>query len=444
MEILLDKKGNTEAVLKIQLKAADYQPKISAKLKEYGKKVSLKGFRQGKVPAQVVEKMYGKSIKIEEVNQILMDAVSKYVKDQNLNIIGYPIPNVEEASKIDWDTQNDFDFYYDLGLIPEFKYELSDKIKINSYEIEANEEKANETLDNLRRQYGKMEDADAVEIGDFINGDLKEVSGEFESKTLLPSNRFVKSAHKLFAGKKVGDVISFDIEKIFEDASHIAHATGLSKEEAENKKGAFTFEITGIRRSTPAPLDQDFFDKMFGKDVVTTEEELRSKLLETIKENYSREAKALVAKEIRSYFLKNVSIDLSGEFLKKWLLLNNDGKLTKEQVEKDFDLYVEDLKWLLIRNKIGEDLGLKVEHTEIVDRVKAMFGQQFGMMTISEEMQETMNKIAENYLTSENGKNYQRVFEEVFYSKVLETIESKVTLNAKKIKVEEFEKLLQA
>jgi trigger factor len=105
---------------------------------------------------------------------------------------------------------------------------------------------------------------------------------------------------------------------------------------------------------------------------------------------------------------------------------------------------VEDLKWLLIRNKIGEDLGLKVEHTEIVDRVKAMFGQQFGMMTISEEMQETMNKIAENYLTSENGKNYQRVFEEVFYSKVLETIESKVTLNAKKIKVEEFEKLLQA
>ncbi len=445
LEIVLDKKGSTAATLKVTIKADDYQPKLQSKLKEYGKKVSLKGFRQGKVPASVVEKMYGKSLKVDEINQLLSESVGKYIKEEKLNIIGYPLPDQNKAAKIDWDNQSEYEFSYDLGLIPEFKYDLSDKVKVTRYEIEVDPKRIAETLDNIRRQNGRMDEAEVVEEGDYINGDLKAVAGEFSTQTMIPSDKVAKDELKKFVGKKVGDVIEFDIDKAFTDKSSIAHVTGLTKEEAETTSGKFSFTITGIRRSFPAELNQEFFDKIFGKDVVTSEEAFNQKLSETIHQNYNRETEALVARDIRKDFLAATKVELNPEFLKRFLLINNEGKMTTEQIEKDFDLYQEDLKWLLIRNKIGEDNDVKVEHAEVITRTKELFMQQFGGLTsLSEEMDETMNKLADNYLASENGKNYNRTFEEVYYSKVLKLIESKVSFKDKKISVDEFEKLVQA
>lgn len=445
MEIVLDKKGATAATLKVTIKADDYQPKIQNKLKEYGKKVSLKGFRQGKVPTSVVEKMYGKSIKVDEINQLLSESVGKYIKEEKLNIIGYPLPDQSKAAKIDWDNQSEYEFSYDLGLIPEFKYELSDKVKVTRYEIEVDPKRIAETLDNIRRQHGRMDEAEVVEEGDYVNGEMKELAGEFSTQTMIPTDKIAKGELKKFVGKKTGDVIEFDIEKAFTEKSSIAHVTGLTKEEAETKSGKFSFTITGIRRSFPAALDQEFFDKIFGKDVVTSEEEFNKKLNETISQNYNRETEVLIARDIRKEFLAATKVELSAEFLKRFLLVNNDGKMTAEQIDKDFDLYQEDLKWLLIRNKIGEDNDVKVEHAEVIARTKELFMQQFGgLTTLSEEMDETMNKLADNYLASENGKNYNRTFEEVYYSKVLKLIESKISFKDKKISVDEFEKLVQA
>jgi len=444
LEIVIDKKGTTDATLKVNIKADDYQPKIKNKLKEYGKKVTLKGFRAGKVPASVVEKMYGKSIKIEEINQLLSDSVGKYIKEEKLNIIGYPLPDQHKASQIDWDNQSDFEFSYDLGLIPDFKYDLSDKVKITRYEIETDPAKVAETLDNIRRQHGKMDDAESVEAEDYVNGELKELAGEFTAATMIPMDKVAKDELKKFVGKKISDVIEFAIEKAFPEKSYIAHVTGLTKEEAETKTGKFSFTITGIRRSVPAELNQEFFDKIFGKDAVTTEEEFNQKLNDTIRDNYNREAEALISREVRKVLLANTKVELSGEFLKRFLLVNNEGKMTAEQIDKDFELYQGDLKWLLIRNKIGEDNEIKVDHTEVLSRTKELFMQQFGGMTsLTPEMDETMNKLAENYLTSENGKNYNRTFEDVYYTKVLKFIESKVSFVPKKITVDEFEKLVQ-
>lgn len=445
MEIVLDKKGTTSATLKVRIKADDYQPKVQSKLKEYGKKVSLKGFRQGKVPTSVVERMYGKSLKVDEINQLLSESVGKYIKEEKLNIIGYPLPDQAQAAKIDWDNASEYEFSYDLGLIPEFKYELSDKVKITKNEIEVDPKRVAETLDNIRRQHGKMDEAESVEEGDYINGEMKSLTSEFSTVTMIPSEKVAKGEIKKFIGKKVGDVIEFDIEKAFTDKSSIAHVTGLTKEEAETTSGKFTFTVTGIRRSFPAELNQEFFDKIFGPEVVKSEDEFNQKLIETINANYNREAEVLVSRDIRKAFLANTKIEISAEFLKRFLLINNEGKMTTEQIEKDFDLYQEDLKWLLIRNKIGEDNDVKVEHAEVISRTKELFMQQFGGMTsLSEEMEETMNKLADNYLASENGKNYNRTFEEVYYTKVLKLIESKVSFNTKKISVDEFEKLAQA
>ncbi|WP_018345022.1 trigger factor [Cytophaga aurantiaca] len=445
MEIVLDKKGSTAATLKVTIKADDYQPIVKNKLKEYGKKVSLKGFRQGKVPTSVVERMYGKSLKVDEINQLLTQSVSKYIKDEKLNIIGFPLPDQAQAAKIDWENASEYEFFYDLGLIPEFKYELSDKVNVSKYEIQVDPKRVAETLDNIRRQQGKMDEAEKVEEGDYVNGELKSLTTEFATSTMIPTEKVEKAELKKFIGKKTGDVIEFDIDKAFTDKSSIAHVTGLTKEEAETTSGKFSFTITGIRRSFPAEINQEFFDKIFGPGAVASEEEFNKKLEETIAQNYNREAEVLVSRDVRKEFLANTKVEISEAFLKRFLLVNNEGKISAEQIDKDLNLYQDDLKWLLIRNKIGEDNDVKVEHSEVIQRTKELFMQQFGGMTsLSEEMEETMNKLADNYLSAENGKNYNRTFEEVYYNKVLKLIESKISFKTKKISVDEFEKLVQA
>lgn len=440
MEIVLEKKSTTDAKLKVNLKEADYQPKIKEKLKEYGKKVSMKGFREGKVPASLISKMYGKSIMVDEINNLLYESVNSYIKENKLAIVGDPLPDADKTNSIDWDNQKDFEFVYDLGLVGDFNYELSDKVAINKYLINVEDKVVAETLDNLRKQYGKMVDGEAVTEGDFVKGQLKEVSGPYDQETLIPMNRVSKKDLAKFLGKKVGDKVEFIIEEAFEDPAYIEYVTGLKGDEAKSKKGKFEFTIVNIRHSELAPLDQEFFDKIFGKDVVTDEASFNTKLNETIKENYNRESEALLINDIRQYYIDNTKIELPIEFIKRWLLTSNQGKVTQEQIDKEFDGYLGELKWTLIKNKIAETNEVKVEHEEVVAKVREMMLQQFGMNSVPEGMEDTFDKIVDNYLKENNGKNYMKMFEDAYNSKATEIIRSKIKITEKPVSVDEFKK----
>jgi len=306
--------------------------------------------------------------------------------------------------------------------------------------IEVDDKAVKETLDNLRSQYGKMSNPEESAEGDFLYGELKELKGEFTTQTLVPLNKVTKGELKKFVGKKAGDKIEFDIQKTFEDSAAIAHATGLTKEEAEKKEGKFELTVTKISRSEAAALDQDFFDKIFGKDAVKTEEEFNGKLKETIAENYTRESDNLLTKDIQRILVENTKIEFPDNFLKKWLLISNEGKISEEQIEKEYDLYLQELKWSLIRNKIGEDNDVKVENDDVLSKTKEMIHQQFGHMPLTDELNATLDKIAENYLQQEKGKNYMRMFEQVFFQKVMDLIKTKAKIQEKKVSVEEFKK----
>jgi trigger factor len=440
MEIVLEKKSTTDAKLKVNLKEADYQPKIKEKLKEYGKKVTLKGFRAGKVPASLIDKMYGKSILVDEINNLLYESVNSYIKENKLAIVGDPLPDAEKTNNIDWDNQKDFEFIYDLGLVGDFAYELSDKVNLTKYIISAEDKVITETLDNLRKQYGKMVDGETVLEDDFVKGQLKAIAGTYDKETLIPMNRVSKKDLSKFLGKKVGNKIEFVIEEAFEDPAYIEYVTGLPKEEAVVTKGKFEFTIVNIRHSELATLDQEFFDKIFGKDAVTTEAEFNEKLKETISENYNRESEALLINDIREYYIKNTNIELPIEFIKRWLLSSNQGKITQEQIDKEFDGYLSELKWTLIKNKIAETNEVKVEHEEVMGKVRNMMLQQFGMNAVPEGMEDTFDKIVDNYLKENNGKNYVKMFEDAYNGKAVEVIRNKVKISDKNVSVEEFKK----
>ncbi|MDH5365344.1 MAG: trigger factor [Cyclobacteriaceae bacterium] len=442
MDIKLEKKNATEASIKIKLIQKDYQHKVEEKVKDYAKKANIKGFRPGKVPIGLIKKMYGSSILVEEVNHILSHSVNDYVKENNLNIIGQPLPNHENAEKIDWDTQTEFEFDFEIGLIDEFKYDLSKKQKVKKYTIEVDKKTVEETVTNLKKQFGKSINPEVSEDEDSLFGTFTQLEGEISNDTLVEISTVEKKAQKNFIGVKKDDVIEFEINKIFKDASIIVSLLNISEEEAKSLKGKFTFTVKNINRVEPSEINQELFDKVFGKDAVKSEDEFIEKIKDTVSGNYSRETDFYLENSIKDHFVDKTKIEVPSAFLKKWLLVTNEGKLTAEDVDKEFDATVKSLKWDLIKNKIAEDNELKVDNQEVVDKAKSMIMEQFGGAAMAEQMADKMDEFADNYLKGNNGDNYMQVFQQVHSEKITNYIKENITLNDKKVSVDEFQKIV--
>ncbi|MFA0960862.1 trigger factor [Roseivirga sp. BDSF3-8] len=439
MDINLNKKSNTEATLDVVLKEEDYKPQVEAKLKEYSKKMNLKGFRPGKVPVQVVRRMYGQSVLVEEVNNILNKAVTDYIRENEVKVIGEPLPDLEKAKSIDWENDTEFSFTYEVGLADDFEYDLSENQEVTRYSIKVDDATIDETIDNLRQQYGKMTNPEKSEESDLLYGELIEKDGEFNTNTLLNISKAEMKEQGKFIGVSKDDVIEFDLRKAFKSDEDVAALTNKQDDEVSDLKGTFTFQVENINRTEPADLDQEFFDKILGPGTAVTEQEFKEKVKEILESNYSKETEGYLEYKIREKMVDSTEMELPKDFLKKWLLATNEGKITEEDIDKDFDLYVKDLKWTLIRNKIADDYEVKVEHEDVMEKAKDMIRQQLGGMA-NPAMEANMDAFADNYLKGEDGQNYMRVFNEARTEKVFELIKEKVKINEKDVTAEEFQK----
>ncbi|WP_161889199.1 trigger factor [Pontibacter russatus] len=435
MNITLNQTDSTNAQLKVILEEADYAPKVDQQVKEFSKKAQIKGFRPGKVPAGLVKKMYGKSILVEQINKLLQEEISKYIRDNDVKLLGEPLPEPNQ-DQIDWDNQKEFEFNYQVGLLPEINLPLDKSVE--GYAIEVDQKTIDEAYENLKRQFGKTVNPETSEQGDFISGELKAVEGDFLSKTLIPTSRVVEGQEQ-FVGVKAGDVIRFDIRKTFgDDNAALAHVTGLSKDEAADLSGEFEFTVEKINRTEPAELNQELFDKLFGKDEVTTEEEFDAKLRETIKENYERESDNLLYRNIIDTLVDNTEAELPTEFFKRWLQVTNEGKLTPEQIEENFDKYLRELKWSMIKNKVVEENELKVTNEEVMDSTMDKMLAQFNMPEVPEELKESMKNYAQQHLQQDNGRNYIQEYEQLLAEKVLAKLKEQMTVVEKTITAEDF------
>lgn len=444
MEITLNKQKGTEGSINIKLTEADYQSQVEKKLGDYAKKANIKGFRPGKVPAGVVKKMFGKSILVEEINHILSHKLNDYIKEQNLKILGEPLPNLEKSGLIDWDTQKDFEFEYEIGIVEDFKYELSDKVKVKSYPIELDKKVVDDTVEDLRKRFGKVDYPETSAIGDNVYGDLREKNGDFKREYgFIATDKVSKKEQKTFVGLKKEDEVEFDIAKVFDDLSLTANLLGVSEDEAKKMKGSFVLKINTISRTEPAEVNQELFDRVFGKDAVKNEEEFINKIKETVGENYKRETQHFLEHHIEDYYIKNTSIKLPEAFLKKWLKATSEGKVTDEMIEKEFDQYKRSIVWDLVRNKIAEDHKLVVDGNEVKGRAKEMIISQFGGPAIAEQLGDRLDAIADNYLQNENGKNFMNLYSQLRNDKIMKLIRETIKVDEKKVSVDEFKKIVE-
>ncbi len=443
MQFTLDKKDETFATLTVSIVEEDYKADVDAKTKEYAKTANLKGFRPGKVPVGMIRNMMGEQITAEAVSKLLSESLQGYIKDNNLALVGDALPSLEDKDLVvDWKNQKEFDFKYDLGLIPEFSFDT--KLKLTEHEIEVDDAFLADTIDGLKRQFGEVANPEEVGENDFVGGEFtQEETGAAGSASFSVSQLSAREGKKVIGSKKE-DTVSIDLAKAFKnDVNKLAEVTSLSPEEAGKIEGKVDFKIATIINTDNVELNDEFYGKVFAGETFESEETFLEKVRSVLAENFKKDSDFLLFQDAQKQLLESTEINFSADFFKRWLTEANKD-LTSDQVEENFDGYSKELKWTLLRNKIAETKEIKVEQDEVREKASTMLQAQYlGGGEIQEEMKEMFANFTDKYLQEDNGRNYMNIFDQVLTEKVFGSIKEESTLKGKKIKIDAFKKLAQ-
>jgi trigger factor len=449
MNITRENIDDLNTVLKVEIKKPDYEEKVENVLKDYRKKANIKGFRPGMVPIGLVKKMYGKAVQIDEINKIVTANIQKYITDEKLEILGDPIPRPDEQEHIDFDTQEEFTFSFELGLTPPFDLKISKKNKVIQYEIIIDEKMRNDYLENYTRRFGELRSAETTEEKDVIKGKLEAIDNNgdpiAEGPSVVSTSLGIdiikdKKIMKQFIGKSLNDSIDFDLKKAFPNDTEIAGLLQRKKEEIEGLEGNFRFTVNEISRFHPAELGPELYTKIFGEGIVNTDEEFMKKIEEEIAANLKRESDYKLMLDIKSHTLEKTDFQLPEEFLKKWLLRVNENT-TSEQIEKEFDNFRKDLKWQLIRNKIARDNEVKITEEELLHEAAKITRYQFQQYGLYYATDEQINNYAKETLKRE--EDAKRIADKILEEKVILILKDLVKLESKSVTIEEFNKLFE-
>ncbi len=429
------------AAVKINIVKADYEEKVEKKLKEYKRTANIKGFRPGHVPSGMIKKLYGSSVLVDEINTIVSESLSDYIRDEKLDILGDPVPKHDEHT-FDPDKSDEFTFTFELGLAPEFEVNLTKKQKLTRYMIEPDTKMVADYVDNYARRNGELLNVEKAEEKDTIKGTLTSADGEVINDEATLSLEVMKDEElkKEFTGKTVGDTINFDIRKAFPNDNEIAALLRKKKEEVEDLNGIYTINIKEVLRFMPAENDQALWDKVYGEGAVSTVEEFEAKVTDEIRLYFSRETDYKLRTDARDLILAKTPFDLPDEFLKKWLVRVNE-KTTAEDIEKDYDHFRDDLRWQLIKNKVAKDNDLKITDEEILAEAKAFTRAQFSQYGLYYATDEQVTSFAGDMLKKEDEA--RRIAEKVLDTRILDIIIEAVKVDDKKVSAEEFNKLFE-
>ena len=458
MDIQFEKIGKVSGELTINMTKADYEANVNKSLKDLGKKVQMPGFRPGHVPASLVKKMYGVQAKAEEVNKLLQDTLFDYIKTKKLNILGEPLGS-EKQQPQDIEKQDDFTFIFDIALAPKFKAELNEEDTIDYYDIEVSDDMITKQLDALQQQAGHPESVESYEDRDILRGTLAELdeNGQpkegglvVETASLMPTYFKNDDQKKIFEGAKKNDVITFNPTTAYEANEAELYAlfnTGrdeedkMGHEEVKEHAGNFSFQVNEISRFVPAELNQEFFDKAFGKDKVKSEEEARNNIKETIHNLQVNDSDYKFLLDVRAYMENKVgTLEFPDELLKKIMKANNKDK-DEKFVEDNYAKSIEELKWHLIKEQLVKANKIKVNDKDIkaaaVQAARFQFAQ-YGMNNIP-------NEYLENYAQEmlKHQEQVNQLVDRCVDQKLTEALKKVVKLNNKSISTEDFAKMFE-
>lgn len=448
MSVTQQNVNDLNAILKVKVNEQEYQPLVESALKQAQKSVSLKGFRPGKVPFGMVKKLYGTSVKVEQINKLIDKKISDYIISNKINVLGQPLPKINDEV-YNFETQSEFEFEFEIGVAPEVNVKLDKGIKLTKYNVVPDAEMIGNYIEELRSRYGKVVDVEDVQDKDMITANLAELNDDNTAKEeginqvvnfFMPRISNADAKAKL-VGLKVCDKVVVNAKTLTDSISDSAKTLGLTAEKLENASDSFEITIQSSSRMGLADLNQELFDKVFGEGNVNSEEEFNKKIQEDAVKFLQGHGSNKFKNDLIDALVDSIKFDLPNEFLQKWLVAASEGKTSEEEVQKDYDKYAKTFRWQLIEGAIVKDTKIDVSYEEIKNKAKELISENFAQygQLVDDEQLETY---AANVLKKQ--EEARRIQDELFLDKVANYALENISVEEKEITIEEFTKLTQA
>ena len=448
MNITFDKNEKASAVMTITVEEADYQADVKKALNDYRKKANIPGFRPGQAPIGMIKRQIGAQVKVDTINRLVGSKLYDYVKENNINMLGEPMPHLGEEP-VDLDQPAPYTLKFDIAVAPEVDIKLTKSNKIVYYNISVDDKMIDQQIDAYASRGGSYEKVDAYEDNDMLKGDLRELNEDGTTKeggievseaVLLPNYMKVDEQKALFQGCKVGDIITLNPKKAYpESPIEVSSLLKITKEEAANVNSDFSYQITEISRYKKHDINQELFDQVFGKDAVKDEKEFRSKIAEQLKEQLNANAEYRFLADVRAYVEKKLGkVEYDDELMKRIMLANNKDK-DQKFVDDNYEASVKELTWHLAKNKLLEQTGVKIEDADVKEVAKEMTKMQFAQYGMNNIPDEYIEQYAEEML--KKPEQVDQLVNQAADRKLMTALKGVVTLNEKEISFEEFSKL---
>ena len=423
------------ATITIEVAQADYKEKVDKILADYRKTATIPGFRKGHVPASLINKKYRTPILVDEINKIIQEQLNEYITKEKLNILGNPLP--VEQEEIDW-SSDDFKFDFEIGLAPDFEVDVKGKKAITHYQIKTDDATINKQIDRIRTQYGKLVSKDVVEESDEVTGIFRNDDEDINTDATFSIDKIKgKTNTKKFIGSKKGDSLELKTKGLFEDDHDLMSNLKIEHDKAHDLDVPVTFEITEINKREMADLNQEFFDKLFGPDVIKSEDELRERLREDAKKQFAQQTDQKLLTDITEGLIENTKFDLPANFLKKWIANNGENEFTEEEASAEYEKSEKGLRYQLIESsvlKANEDLQLKFE--ELKEYASAQIREQMKQYGHTNATDEEVDQVVARIM--QNQEEVKRMSEQLQNEKMLKFFKDNAKLKVKEVTYEDF------
>lgn len=448
MKISFENADKVNGQLTIVVEEADYNEKVEKTLKDYRKKANIPGFRPGQAPLSLIKKQVGEQVKMDELNKLVGETIYSYLKDNNIQFLGEPLPSAKQEAQ-DLAKPAPYTFVFDIAVAPEIDLELTDKDKLDYYEITVDDKLVDEQVDMFASRAGKYEQVEKYQAKDMLKGDMKELNADGSEKeggivkegaVLMPEYIKVDEQKKLFKGLKRGQVVVFNPKKAFpESAIEVSSMLGIGKEEAANVDSDFAFHVLEITRYVKAPINQELFDAIYGEGAVKDEADFRSKIAEGIANQLVSNSEYKLLQDLRAYCEKKVGkLVFPEEMLKR--VMRTKVKDAKE-VDEKFDASLEELKWHLIKERLVKANDVKVNDDDVLDAARLQARIQFAQYGMSNLPDETVDNYAREML--KNRETLDGFVDRAVENKLVEALKKVVKLKKKKISLDDFNKMME-
>lgn len=447
MDLKYDKIDGLYAMLTVKLEESDYQPKVKKQLHDINMRRPEPGFRPGKVPASLLERKYGKAVKYDVINHEVSEALYNYIKDNKIHTLGDPVPQKNDDFKIE---DKEFTFSFKVGLFPEVDVKVNKDLKIPYYTIEVDDEMVKRQDDMLCKRYGKQVPGEEVEPDSLVKGVITELADDGTPKEggIVVENGIVSPQYftsdeqrALFVGKKLGETVRFNpAATCGGNEAELSSMLNIPKEETGAHHGDFNLEIKEIIVLRPAEHNQEFFDLVFGKDAVKTEEEYTAKLKEMLAARLVADSNYRFSIDAKDILLKEAGdVQLPADSLKEAIKVNNDGKLTQEQIDANYEQFRPELVWYVVRDTVSLQLGIKVEEDDVKAVAANIARQQFAQYGLNNVPDDALERYVKQLL--DNKESRERIVQQAYEMKFFGTVKEAVTLEEKTVSVKEFNAL---